>query len=88
MSGRSAMQDREMNGLSVGRWYSLGALLGVSVLLSACSTEGFLDSVGMGKNVPDESRVNTVQPLALPPDYRLPPPQEPRQARLSNNLGT
>ena len=64
--------------MSSGR-LSLGALLSAAVLLSACSTDGFLDAVGMSKSSPDETQVRASQPLALPPDYSLPPPTEPRQ---------
>lgn len=61
------------------RRFSLGALLSAAVLLSACSGDGFYDAIGMSKSSPDETKVSTMQPLALPPDYSLPPPMEPRQ---------
>src|SRR5690606_14384346 len=60
------------------RLYSLGAVLGAAVLLSACSTDGFNEAVGLAKTSPDETQVRTNQALALPPDYSLPPPLEPR----------
>jgi hypothetical protein len=72
------MRDRELKKVSCGR-FSLGALLGAAMLLSACSTDGFNEAVGLSKSSPDESQVTTSQPLALPPDYSLPPPQEPRE---------
>jgi hypothetical protein len=71
------MRDRELKTVSCGR-FSLGAVLSAAVLLSACSTDGFKEAVGLSKTSPDESQVTTTQPLALPPDYSLPPPQEPR----------
>ena len=71
------MRDRELKKVSCGR-FSLGTLLGAAMLLSACSTDGFNEAVGLSKSSPDESQVTTSQPLALPPDYSLPPPQEPR----------
>jgi hypothetical protein len=71
------MRDRELKKVSCGR-FSLGTLLGAAMLLSACSTEGFNEAVGLSKSSPDETQVTTSQPLALPPDYSLPPPQEPR----------
>lgn len=72
------MRDREMKKVS-GERLSIGALLGAAMLLSACSGDGFYDAIGLSKSSPDESQVATTQPLALPPDYSLPPPMEPRE---------
>ena len=42
--------------------------------LSACAETSFQDTLGIGKSAPDETKVRTVQPLAVPPDLELRPP--------------
>ena len=42
--------------------------------LSACAETSFQDTLGIGKSAPDETKVQTVQPLAVPPDLALRPP--------------
>ncbi len=49
--------------------------LGISaVVLAACSETAFMDTLGIGKSVPNEKLVATNPPLSVPPDLRLPPP--------------
>ena len=49
--------------------------LGISAAaLAACSETAFMDTLGIGKNVPNEKLVATNPPLSVPPDLRLPPP--------------
>ena len=47
--------------------------LALVFVLGACS--GVRDSIGIGKNVPDEFAVVKKAPLILPPDYKLRPPR-------------
>ena len=50
-------------------------LAGLAALsLGGCSEVDFMDTLGIGKNVPDERLVATNPPLSVPPDLRLPPP--------------
>ena len=53
--------------------FALLAMLGVSALLSGCG--GVADTLGLGRNPPDEFAVVDRPPLALPPDFNLRPPQ-------------
>lgn len=48
--------------------------LGLTLGLSACS--GVKESLGMGKQPPDEFRVQARAPLSMPPDFNLRPPRE------------
>jgi hypothetical protein len=54
------------------RYFIVAAALGAAVLLGGC--EGVRDSLGLGKNPPDEFQVVSRAPLSLPPDYALRPP--------------
>lgn len=45
-------------------------------LAGACSSDGFIDSIGFGKYSPDETQVRTNQALTLPPDLQLRAPGE------------
>ncbi|MDP9138076.1 MAG: hypothetical protein M3N38_07850 [Pseudomonadota bacterium] len=54
----------------MGLWKSVAAAA-VCLLASACSETKFLDTMGMGKHAPDESRVQRNADLALPPDLQL-----------------
>ncbi len=45
-----------------------------AMVLSACAETTFQDTLGIGKSAPDETKVRTVQPLAVPPDLQLSPP--------------
>ncbi|MFA6279508.1 MAG: DUF3035 domain-containing protein [Bdellovibrionales bacterium] len=59
------------------------ALLGAALCLSACS--GASESLGFGRNPPDEFAVVERPPLSLPPDFSLRPPQPgaPRPQEIS-----
>ena len=48
--------------------------LGLTFGLNACS--GVKESLGMGKQSPDEFRVQARAPLSMPPDFNLRPPRE------------
>ena len=43
----------------------------LSAALAGCSESRFLNSMGMGKSAPDESKVTRNQQLAMPPDLQL-----------------
>jgi hypothetical protein len=47
--------------------------LGLALVVGGCS--GVRDSLGLGKNAPDEFSVVKKAPLILPPDYKLRPPR-------------
>jgi hypothetical protein len=47
--------------------------LGLALALGACS--GVSDQLGLSKSSPDEFRVVAHEPLAMPPDFQLRPPQ-------------
>ena len=49
-------------------------VLGLTLGLTACS--GVKEKLGMGKQVPDEFRVQARAPLSMPPDFNLRPPRE------------
>lgn len=70
--------------------FALLALLGVSALLSGCS--GVADTLGLGRNPPDEFAVVDRPPLALPPDFNLRPPQpgaaRPQEINMSERAST
>lgn len=54
------------------RYLGLVAVLGAAMALGGC--EGVRNSLGLGKNAPDEFQVVSRAPLSLPPDYNLRPP--------------
>lgn len=49
------------------------AMLGMIVALAGCS--GVADTLGLGRNAPDEFAVVDRPPLSLPPDFELRPPR-------------
>jgi hypothetical protein len=51
---------------------AIAALLAGAAALSGCS--GTREALGLGRTVPDEFAVVSRAPLAMPPDYSLPPP--------------
>lgn len=58
------------------RMLSLAAIGAMSLLLAACGGGNSIkDSLGYGKNAPDEFAVITKAPLVIPPDFSLRPPQ-------------
>jgi hypothetical protein len=61
------------------------ALFGLTALLAGCSD--ITDTLGLGRNPPDEFAVVDRPPLALPPDFDLRPPQPgaPRPQDESTN---
>ncbi len=54
---------------------SAGLALVMAVSLSACGGGSLKDSLGYGKNAPDEFAIITKAPLVIPPDFSLRPPQ-------------
>lgn len=62
-------------------WAIRGALaVALGMATSGCSMQGFKDSLGYGKQAPDEYKVVEQAPLSVPPDFHLRPP-EPGMAR-------
>ncbi len=65
------------------------AAIAATLLLAGCSESSFMDTLGIGKQVPDERLVSTNPPLSVPPDMQLRPPAEtvpePRQAAAAAN---
>lgn len=65
------------------------ASLAAMMLLAGCS--GVAESLGFGRNSPDEFAVVDRPPLALPPDYTLRPPEpgaaRPQEINLSDRAG-
>ncbi|MGB3809648.1 MAG: DUF3035 domain-containing protein [Parvibaculum sp.] len=57
------------------RMLSLAALGALSLSLGACGGDSLKDTLGYGKNAPDEFAVVTKAPLVIPPDFALRPPQ-------------
>lgn len=58
------------------RTQSLAVLCALSLSLAACGGGSSLkDSLGYGKDAPDEFDVITKAPLVMPPDFALRPPQ-------------
>jgi len=64
--------------------------LSVTVILSGCG--GVSDSLGFGRNPPDEFAVVDRPPLSLPPDYTLRPPKpgapRPQEINMTQRAGT
>lgn len=50
------------------------SLLGVAGMLGACSGTDVKDTLGLGREAPDEFRVVARPPLAVPPVFKLRPP--------------
>ena len=68
------------------QWLRIGVLACSSLALVGCSGS-LADKLGMGKRSPDEFAVVKRQPLIVPPDYDLRPPDpnaEPPRAARSN----
>ncbi|MCE9650998.1 MAG: DUF3035 domain-containing protein [Parvibaculum sp.] len=57
------------------RLLSLTALGALSLTLAACGGDSLKDTLGYGKNAPDEFAIVTKAPLVIPPDFSLRPPQ-------------
>jgi hypothetical protein len=53
---------------------AIAALAALGISLGACSS--VKDAMGISKNPPNEKQVTTNQPLAMPPDIALRPPQQ------------
>jgi Protein of unknown function (DUF3035) len=51
----------------------LAVLAGCCLALGGC--EGFTRTIGLVRDAPDEFTVTTRAPLAMPPEFSLPPPQ-------------
>ncbi len=52
-----------------------------SLLVGGCSETSFMDTLGVGKQTPDERLVSTNPPLTVPPDMQLRPPSGTQTAR-------
>lgn len=53
----------------------IGLLLGVLILISACSSKA-RENLGFEKQIPDEKMITVNQPLTLPPDFDTTPVSE------------
>jgi len=51
-----------------------------AMLVSGCSETSFMDTLGVGKQSPDERLVSTNPPLSVPPDMQLRPPSNAKGA--------
>ncbi len=64
-----------------------------ALLLAGCSESSFMDTLGIGKQAPDERLVSTNPPLSVPPDMQLRPPADtaaaptPQQAAATADGG-
>lgn len=56
------------------RWLAIGLLTTVAGFTAACSSDGFNETFGFGRNTPDEFAVVPRAPLTVPPGISLPPP--------------
>ena len=67
------------------------AAIAATFLLAGCSETSFMDTLGIGKQAPDERLVSTNPPLSVPPDMQLRPPADaapvPQQAAAAANNG-
>ncbi|MGV8995647.1 MAG: DUF3035 domain-containing protein [Parvibaculaceae bacterium] len=67
-----------------------GAIVVLSAGLAACSTDSLKESLGYGKQAPDEFAIVTKAPLVFPPDFSLRPPQpgvaRPQEANFEPNI--
>jgi hypothetical protein len=69
---------------------SLTALGALSLSLAACGGDSLKDTLGYGKNAPDEFAIITKAPLVIPPDFALRPPRpgvsRPQEAAFEPSL--
>ncbi|MEM7443401.1 MAG: DUF3035 domain-containing protein [Pseudomonadota bacterium] len=56
------------------RWLGTGLLVAMTALTGACSSDGFNETFGFGRNTPDEFAVVPRAPLTVPPGIALPQP--------------
>lgn len=79
------LTNPEFRNLSV-----MGAIVALSFGLAACSSDSLKDSLGYGKQAPDEFAIVTKAPLVFPPDFSLRPPQpgvaRPQEANFEPNI--
>lgn len=72
------------------RMLSLAALGALSLSLAACGGDSLKETLGYGKNAPDEFAIVTKAPLVIPPDFSLRPPQpglaRPQEAAFEPSL--
>jgi hypothetical protein len=61
-------------------WWKAVALSALCLAVTACGETRFLETMGMGKHPPDETKVRRNADLALPPDLSLPAPSEVAEA--------
>ncbi len=61
-------------------------------LLAGCSETSFMNTLGIGKNAPNENLVSTNPPLSVPPDMQLRPPatgsSAPAATKTASAAGT
>ncbi len=57
-----------------------------ALALGGCSETAFMDTLGLGKNAPDERLVSTNPPLSVPPDMQLRPPGEGAAANTPSQV--
>jgi len=69
------MDAKDVTGMrrGIARALALGAALGLAAGAAGCSS--IRESVGMSKNPPDEFRVVSREPLTMPPEFELRPPE-------------
>lgn len=62
--------------MTLARYQRLGpvTLLAAALVLSACG--GIGERLGMSRTTPDESRIQTNEPLSMPPEFELRPPRD------------
>ncbi len=72
------------------RMLSLAAIGAMTLSMAACGGSSIKDSLGYGKNAPDEFAIITKAPLVIPPDFSLRPPQpgvvRPQEAGFEPSL--
>lgn len=56
------------------RWFAMGLLTVMAGVVGACSSDGFNQTFGFGRNTPDEFAVVPRAPLTVPPGISLPTP--------------
>ena len=57
-----------------GNWGKILGFVPVSAILVGCSVDSVRETVGMGKQSPDEYLIMERVPLSIPPNYELRPP--------------
>jgi hypothetical protein len=79
-SGTISSLDSRMNAIPL----KTVVLSGLCLVVAACGETKFLETMGMGKNVPDESQVRRNADLTLPPDLQLRQPSNAPDPSIPN----